>query len=356
MKDGRGTFEKDRRGIFFYVGVWLLLAAVLLQAAARRVDGFGQWYTEAVYPLIVKSIGRMAGLFSFSLSEAGVYLLPLLVIFWNIRWRREKKCLFNAVFCLISVLFFSYTVCCGINYFGQPFSASLGYASGRYIKEELTELLEWLTAQVNDSFTETGQRPQRVMGALGVEAMETLGEEYPALAGFYPQPKALVNSRLLSVQQLAGIYSPFTVEANYNKEMTPYNIPHTICHELSHLRGFMREDEANFIGFLACIGSTDREYRYSGYLSGWIYAGNALAGEDYETYRRYYGKLRSEVRRDLEENSLFWSQFESEISEASEAMNDAYLKLNHQSDGVKSYGRAVDLMLGWFHEKKENRG
>ena len=94
--------------------------------------------------------------------------------------------------------------------------------------------------------------------------------------------------------------------------MTAYNIPHTICHELSHLRGFMREDEANFIGFLACIGSEDPEYRYSGYLSGWIYAGNALAGEDYEAYR--------------------------------------------QSEGVKSYGRAVDLMLGWYQQQKGKNG
>ena len=50
--------------------------------------------------------------------------------------------------------------------------------------------------------------------------------------------------------------------------MPYYNIPHTICHELSHLKGFMREDEANFIGYLACIGSDSPDFRYSGYLTG----------------------------------------------------------------------------------------
>ena len=105
--------------------------------------------------------------------------------------------------------------------------------------------------------------------------MIRLGQSYPQLDGYYPYPKPLINSRLLSVQQLCGIYSPFTIEANYNREMPYYNIPHTICHELSHLKGFMREDEANFIGYLACIGSDSPDFRYSGYLTGWVYAGNA---------------------------------------------------------------------------------
>ena len=74
----------------------------------------------------------------------------------------------------------------------------------------------------------------------GCEGDGKLGEQYPQLAGYYPKPKPVLFSRLLSIQQLSGIYSPFTVEANYNAEMTPYNIPHTACHELSHLRGFMR--------------------------------------------------------------------------------------------------------------------
>jgi len=42
---------------------------------------------------------------------------------------------------------------------------------------------------------------------------------------------------------------PFTFEANVNVDIPPYQIPSTMLHELSHLRGFMREDEANFISY-----------------------------------------------------------------------------------------------------------
>ena len=65
-----------------------------------------------------------------------------------------------------------------------------------------------------------------------VKAMQALGETYPELSGYYPEPKGLFNPWILSVQQLSGIYSPFTIEANYNSGMVDYNIPFTACHEL----------------------------------------------------------------------------------------------------------------------------
>lgn len=181
--------------------------------------------------------------------------------------------------------------------------------------------------------------------------MQAASEAFPALGGFYPQPKPVAVSRILSVQQLCGIYSPFTIEANFNRNMPDYNIPHTICHELSHLKGFMREDEANFIGFLACISSEDQAFQYSGYLTGWVYAGNALAGVDRDGYIELHGRLCDQALADLAENNAFWDRYEGKVAEVSNQMNDVYLKINRQEDGVKSYGRMVDLMLEYYRER-----
>lgn len=68
----------------------------------------------------------------------------------------------------------------------------------------------------------------------------------------------------MSYLDISGIYCPFTFEANVNVHMNDVLIPVTMCHELSHLSGYMREDEANFIAFLACLQSDDPEFRYSG--------------------------------------------------------------------------------------------
>ena len=185
-------------------------------------------------------------------------------------------------------------------------------------------------------------------GEGAVEAVHGLAEEFPALEGYYPQPKKLLLSEFLSYQGLTGIYSPFTVEANYNGDMTAYNIPFTTCHELSHLRGFMQEEEANFIAFLACIQSDRTDFRYSGYLSGWVYCMNALYRAGHESWQEVRLLLAEEAEADLEANSAFWDAYEGRISEAADKINDTYLKANGQADGVKSYSRMVDLIVAYF--------
>ena len=184
-----------------------------------------------------------------------------------------------------------------------------------------------------------------------VETMEAQGKVYEVLSGCYPKPKGLLFPWILSIQNLTGVYSPFTVEANYNTEMPAYNIPFTACHELSHLRGFMQEEEANFIGFLACVNADDTAFNYSGYLLGWIYATNELYEADYDTFEEIYNRLSDNVKADLSANSSFWKRYDSKVAEVSGQINDHYLKANGQSNGIKSYDRMVDLMITWFRSK-----
>ena len=185
-------------------------------------------------------------------------------------------------------------------------------------------------------------------GEGAVEAMQGLAEKFPSLEGYYPQPKKLIVSEILSYQGLTGIYSPFTVEANYNGDMTAYNIPFTACHELSHLSGFMQEEEANFIAFLACIRSDRADFQYSGYLSGWVYCMNALYRADRESWQEVRLLLDEAAEPDLEANTEFWDAYEGGISKTADKINDTYLKVNGQADGVQSYSRMVDLIVAYF--------
>lgn len=185
-------------------------------------------------------------------------------------------------------------------------------------------------------------------GRTGQRAMEKLGQRYRRLSGHYPFPKPILNTWLLSVQQTTGVYSPFTVEANYNRDIAYYDIPFTICHELSHLRGYMQEEEANFIGVLATIGANDLYFNYSGYVSAWVYAGNALARIDSTAFATLYGRINARTRQDMLYNNAYWKQFEGKPAEAHEQLNDAYLKIQGQSTGVRSYGHVTDLMLEYF--------
>ena len=187
-------------------------------------------------------------------------------------------------------------------------------------------------------------------GRTGQRAMEKLGQRYRRLSGHYPYPKPILNTWILSVQQTTGVYSPFTVEANYNRDIAYYDIPFTICHELSHLRGYMQEEEANFIGVLATIGADDLYFNYSGFVSAWVYAGNALARIDSTAFATLYSRINARTRQDMLYNNAYWQQFEGKPAEAHEQLNDAYLKMQGQATGVHSYGHVTDLMLEYFAE------
>ncbi len=358
-----GKVHKRNRWI---TGAGMLAAALILQLLARFVPGFGQWYAVTVYPALVLAVGGIFGLVPFSAAEVGLYLLVPMTLWYggfhihkgrSGSMRKELGAIGSGAFCLIGFLAFSYTACCGINYYRQPFSSYLDLE----VRDSSAEELEALCCFLKEQLEETAREILKERGTLdpGIQTrknfpkqaradMKKLGKSYPQLDAPYPVPKPVFISEILSIQSLSGVYAPFTIEANYNRHMTAYNIPHTACHELSHLNGFMREEEANFIGYLACVASDSLYSRYSGYATGFVYANNALFSQKPEQAFMLYSGLPEAVLEDFRENNAFWKRYEGRISEASAKINDTYLKANSQTEGVKSYGQVVDLLLAYY--------
>ena len=57
------------------------------------------------------------------------------------------------------------------------------------------------------------------------------------------------------------------------------------------------------------------------------------------------------LRRDIQSNNAYWKQYETPVSEVSDRVNDAYLKANGQENGLRSYGRMVDLLLAYYRDE-----
>lgn len=342
-------------------GLLLLILAVFFQFLARNVNGFAQWYATSIYRILVTIISRVCSVFPFSIVEILLYVLLVVLAAGVMRGicRKTEKASTIAlkgsswVCLLVGGLFFIYTMTCGINYHRTSFAEEAGITDAEYSQEELVQLAEYLTEEVNELADTVPRTKEGIFVLKGntkkeaVRSMEHLAETYSVLEGYYPNPKPVWISEILSYQHLTGVYSPFTIEANYNADMTDYNIPFTMCHELSHLRGFMSEDEANFIAYLSCIKSESEEFRYSGFLSGWLYVINALYGENTEKYEELCERLNINALKDLQANNSFWDKYDGITAEVADRVNDIYLKANRQIDGVKSYGKVVDLMLGY---------
>ena len=346
---------------------WLLTAlplGLLLEAAAAGNQNFAEWYATNFYPGLSKTGNLISGLLPFSLGEWVVIFSAIaavvFLVFQAVQLTRKKGdrlfCtarLFLNLFCAAGLVLLAFALSCGINYHRISFAESSGLEVRESSREELAELCEALTEKVNAlrpqiaevngvatppaSFSEMGGEAQRAFSALSLQ--------YPLLQDGYGAPKTVLLSRGMSWMNITGIFFPFTFEANVNVDIPKYNIPAVMCHELSHLRGFMREDEVNFLAYLACKNSASLDFQYSGYMLAFIYATNALYEVDKEAYSRIFNRLDPGVRRDISCQSNYWKQFEGPVADTATSINNGYLQANQQDDGVKSYGRMVDLLL-----------
>lgn len=351
--------------------LWLLLTlpvSILLYVLAHAFPAFAEFWARYVYVIFSHLFHSATKGAPVSVAEIAVFVAPILVLAMLIlgivhivrspgnRLYAGLKAFVVEPSLIASILLLIFMVNCGVNYGRLPFADACGLEvressaaelqalcldlidSANKLRESLPED-ENGVMQLSDSVKDTGETAR--------QAFEVLSKSFPTLPEGYGVPKAVMASRGMSYLNITGIFFPFTMEANVNVDVVDYNIPFTMCHELTHLRGYMREDEANFVAYLACLASMDKDFNYSGALSAFIYSINALEQADPERAAAVYPHISEAVWRDLNANNAYWQQFETPLAEVSSNVNSAYLQANGTEDGVQSYGRMVDLLLAW---------
>lgn len=358
--------------------IWLLLlipvSVLILELAKRNIFFAEEIMAKRVYKVLSVAVSALTGWIPFSVAELIVVLAPVLFLVLLVRFilrfvkRKEERfslsllAILNLA-CTASVLFFIYVVGCGVNYYRVSIADYCEIQVHPSSKEELYDLCVELALQASElraGLTEyedeegalKNPMTKRQLGRLVRNSYTTLAKEYAVLSGWYPAPKGIFFSRAFSAMEITGVFTCWTMESNVNIDIPDYSIASTMAHELGHLHGFMKEEEANFLACLACRASDSEFVRYSGLMLALVYCGNALAGQDMELYSELWGYYDEGIVRDFVANSAYWKQFEHTIiSETADKVNDTYLKANHQEDGVKSYGRVVDLLLADYRAR-----
>jgi hypothetical protein len=355
----------------------LIPVSLLLILLAKKSSFFAeQVFALHIYKWLSQIISMISGLIPISLAEVLVITFPLAlvtaVLLFLIHILKKKgirrqvflKGLVNSI-CVASIGLFLFTILAGINYYRYPFSRYSGLTITDSSMEELYSLTESLAIQANELRNQTEDRDadgvfrlsesKYQLAKLADQAMEALARKYSVLDGYYSAPKPVLLSKLMSYTEITGIFFPFTMEANVNVDIPDYTIPATMLHELAHLRGFMREDEANFISYLAGMESESAELKYSSTMLALIISGNALYDQDPELYFKIRDQYSEGVLKDIRANSEYWIKYEDTVvSTVSNKINDTYLKANAQTDGVQSYGRMLDLLLAKYRKEQES--
>jgi hypothetical protein len=251
-----------------------------------------------------------------------------------------------------------YSLACAVNYQRDGIGTVLrlpkeNVSAGRLEKLNLllAKQLTDLTAGPDWDYSLLAADDTEYIETEAVASMKKLGKMEPSLSGYYPEPKPVYFSNTLASLGIEGIFSPFTMEANYNSEMTPFLIPYTVCHELAHLKGYMKEDDAGFISFLACRDSPSLVFQYSGIFHALIFTLNALRAEvSIEEFNRVYENIPEPVRVQLNYVEEQSEVKETVLTSIVSRINNTYLKANAQP-GTKSYSKIVDLLLAEYADQ-----
>jgi hypothetical protein len=347
------------------------LGAAVAALASRSPAAVETLYARGLYPALSAGLSCPASLLPLSLAEIVFLFLPF-ALAWRLGrlwqegrgagWVRAGLGLAADASLLAGALGLAFVLLWGLNYHRQPFAASAGLDASPARLDELRGLAASLAARA-DRLREG--LPEDTSGVLRAEggAAGVLGRvgagfaaaapRYPLLSGRCLRPKPALLSGAMSWLGLTGIYSPFTGEPNVNVAAPDVELPFSASHEAAHQRGFAREDEASFVGYLACRFHPDRDFNYAGALAASVHASNALQVADREAWSRIETARSEAVKRDLRALREWAARHEGPAARAAERVNDAYLRAQGQRDGVRSYGRMVDLLLA---ERRAERG
>ncbi|MBE5944642.1 MAG: DUF3810 domain-containing protein [Lachnospiraceae bacterium] len=355
--------------------VFVLIVNLLAWICPAMCD----WYTLNVTPVMVNVFGRFSDIFPFSVGEIMIVLgivlvlisivIGVLFIFFRKKtgYAKFTKKFYKVFFSILVGVCIVMTLNCSILYHCTPIDPNPKVDYRTYTAEELEILRNYIVEKCN-YYAELMDRDEKGYiiydGDLqkeAVNALHNISDQFPKLKGYYPDVKTLLFSDLLSQAYTGGYYFPFSVEANVNGNMYIANYPDAYCHELSHLHGYIYEDEANFIAYMACVNSEDAFFKYSGYLGVLIYVDNAY----YDAINQDMDRYNSQVIVDsmVWDDTIFlteetWEEVEEDafidtetVEEISDEFTEATLNLNGVEEGMVSYSKVVDLLLQYYDGK-----
>lgn len=356
----------------YRVCIIILIFLTAVSILLSKNTAFCDFYADHIFSFGIHTLGMVTGLFPFSVGEIlivlAVFLLLFQVLFLLFLFPLRKKGTYIAfvkrysktLFAIFLLVLWIFTMNCSTLYHcsrmgerdGTEFDKSEIITLRNFIVERCNTLSEKMNRDENDNVVTSGDMNEKIH-----TAMRQLSQSYPRLSGYYPYPKPMFGSFFMYQAGYDGVYFPFTLEANYNTYISEIRYPHVACHELAHLKGYIYEDEADFIAYLACTGSSDEQLQYAGYLGVlnfidadyWQIAQEEEISTSPAVSDRVQRDAASYTAETYEELANTEHIIDSEtVATASEEFTDAYMEYY---DAEPNYAEVTKLLLAYYRKK-----
>ena len=342
---------------------WSIIPQIILvKWAGSYPELVEAYYSNGLYPVISGFYRSILGWIPFSIGDV-MYVILLFLLFRYLflkrhNIRQKPKLFFRNTIMVLSVIYFTFHMLWGFNYYRQPIANNLGLNES-HSQQELIALAEKLIKKTNDvQFYITSDTSKMVQIPYSkaeifektVLSYQKLSIELPFLEYKAPSLKKSLLSTPLTYMGYGGYLNPFTNEAQVNYKIPNFRYPVVSAHEVGHQLGYSAENETNFIGYLATVGSDDIYFQYSAYAYALGYCLSDIKRKDETTFDLLYTGLHPGVKQNYQELANFWKEHENPLEPVFKSVFNVFLKVNDQADGIKSYSKVVALLVNYHKQ------
>lgn len=357
MKKKKGSWKDKRKWIY------VIVIIVLIQFFSYQENWVEKYYSTGLYPFFSPILRFLFGWIPFSLGDVLytiavcwlLYKIGKNLIFW-IRKKITRKIFLqkigNGIWWLLCV-YIVFSLFWGINYGRKGIAYQLQLGDLNYDTADVRQVQSIIINQINASKTKILAQhieypSDRQLFLEAKNSYENVRKIYPFLNYNVESVKSSLYDGVDNYLNIGGYYNPFTGEAQVNTTGPKFIHPFTTTHEMAHQLGYAKENEANFVGFLAAINSNNELFRYGTYLNLYFYTNNDLYSFDSVASRKSLELLIPSVQKDIMELQEFNLAHQSFLEPISIWIYSKYLKFNQQPAGMRSYNEVVAMLIAYY--------
>lgn len=346
--------------VFIFVGILAFFLHLVCLFSSRAADFLGASLGNAVRTVL----GLLSSWLPFSLAELLLVGLPLWILLAILLVRRyfkrggSPKRAVAFVLSFLPLLYALFVFMLGFGYLSTPLDERLNLLREESIDtSELFDTGVKLIDRANKelshiTFSDTGESVMplsyREMNRALKSAYSSLEKMMPFISSYRASAKAVLLSNPMAYTGITGVYSFFTGESNFCTYFPDYSTVYTAAHEMAHASGISREDEANFVAFLALMESDEPYLRYAACVNLLQYTLNALYRTDKQRHKELYLMLPQKIANEYRAyNTALDAVGNHPVRDVAESINNAYLS-GVGTEGTLSYGLVVRLAVAYF--------
>lgn len=328
----------------------------------RSPENVERYYSNGFYPYYSRLMNNITNVIPFSIGDV-IYILIMLMIGYKLykitKFGKnfKKKAIDIAILGVkFSIAFYIlFNLCWGLNNYRLPLHVKLEIKDG-YNGKELYELTKKIIKETNKQqllLTNDSNTPvannitnKSIYSDTAIGLVKT-AKETDLYEYYNTSVKSSLYSVILTYMGFSGYINPFSNEAQVNRVIPKLTMIVTASHEASHQLGFARESEANFIGFLSAKNQDNLLYKYGANIFALRYCLNELAKNEPEYFEELKETIHQGVKTNINENMLFWQSYKNITDSFFKFFYSNFLKMNNQSEGLRSYNKFVDLLVNY---------